>query len=276
MPLTPYACANCGHWQRWFAPPPGCPVCTDVRNALPEDGWEFVPAADLAARTATTWRDVLPGVTEFAVTPTFGLDSRGWLLETEGGPLAWEAAAFYSADALAEIAGRGGIRTLGSSHVHGYGALWQLQDEFAPPVVAVGVEDLVWTKAFRVTWPVDEELLLAPGITAYQSGGHFPGHLLLHDATRGLLFCGDALKVDLDDAGEPRGLSCHKAYHAQIPLSHGEVRHYRSLVERLEFDVVLTPFECVKGITREDVLALLDAQLAGPPSAAVIPLSGLR
>ena len=22
MPLRPYSCANCGHWQRWFAEPP--------------------------------------------------------------------------------------------------------------------------------------------------------------------------------------------------------------------------------------------------------------
>ncbi len=39
---------------------------------------------------------------------------------------------------------------------------------------AVGVEDLVWTKAFRVTWPVDERLDLAPGLVVHRTGGHFP------------------------------------------------------------------------------------------------------
>ena len=41
--LPAYACTNCGHWQRWPAPGPTiCPVCADVRNALPEHGFEFV------------------------------------------------------------------------------------------------------------------------------------------------------------------------------------------------------------------------------------------
>ena len=47
MPLRPYACANCGHWQRYFAPPPDCPVCTDTRNDLPEDGWQFLPVEEV-------------------------------------------------------------------------------------------------------------------------------------------------------------------------------------------------------------------------------------
>jgi len=160
--------------------------------------------------------------------------------------------------------------------VHGFGALWQLQDELEPPVVAVGEPDLVWTKAFRVTWPMDETLQLAPGLTAHRTGGHFAGHTVLHDERRRLLFCGDALKVDLSPDGEPVGLSCHKAFHAQIPLSHGDVRRYRAVVERLDFDAVLTPFEHAKGVTTEDVLRLFDAQLSGPPSAAAIPLAGLR
>ena len=41
--LPAFACTNCGHWQRWPAPGPQvCPVCADVRNALPEHGFEFV------------------------------------------------------------------------------------------------------------------------------------------------------------------------------------------------------------------------------------------
>ena len=49
MPLSPWTCTNCGHWQRWFATPPSCPVCTDVRNALPDDGWDFRPLDEDAA-----------------------------------------------------------------------------------------------------------------------------------------------------------------------------------------------------------------------------------
>ena len=277
-PRATYACEACGFWQRWFdsGPPATCPVCTDYRNALPDDGFSFVTHAELDRRLTSEVAEVAPGVFEVRTRPRFGLDSVGWLLETEVGLVGWEAAGHYHADVLDEIRGRGGLAVLGSSHVHGFGALHQLQDELEPRVVAIGERHLSWTKAFRPTWPVDDRLELAPGLTAHVSGGHFDGHLVLHDAARGLLFCGDALKVDVDDDGAPVALSAHKAFHAQVPLSHGDVRRYRALVETLDFDTVLTPFECVKGVTTGDVLRLLDRLLSGPPDPAPVELAGLR
>jgi hypothetical protein len=278
MPLRPYSCANCGHWQRWFAEPPFCPVCTDVRNALPDDGWVWITPDDLADREAR-WAEVAPGVRGYWVEPQVGLGTTGWVIETDDGPVGWEGAGFYPPAALAELRRRGGLVALGASHVHGYGALWQLQDELAPPVLAIGVADLQWTKAFRVTWPTDDRHELAPGLVMHRSGGHFPGHSVLHDERRGILFVGDLLKVDLargaDGRGTPVGLSCHKAFHAQIPLSHAEVREARALVERLEFDAVATPFEFAAPVSAKQVLALFDRQLAGQPTSGPVPLSEL-
>ena len=273
MPLRPYSCANCGHWQRWFAEPPFCPVCTDVRNALPDDGWAWITPADLADRQAR-WAEVAPGVTGYWVEPQVGLGTTGWVIETAAGLVGWEGAGIYPQDSLTELRRRGGLVALGASHVHGYGALWQLQDELAPPVLAIGVDDLQWTKAFRVTWPTDDRHELAPGLVMHRSGGHFPGHSVLHDERRGILFVGDLLKVDLD-GDTPVGLSCHKAFHAQIPLSHAEVRQARALVERLEFDAVATPFEFAAPVSAKQVLALFDRQLAGQPVAGPVPLSEL-
>ena len=77
MPLSPYSCTNCGHWQRYFAPPPDCPICSDVRNDLPEDGWEFLTPAQVLPKLTHHWREVMPGLWEFwsTVTPT----STPWL-----------------------------------------------------------------------------------------------------------------------------------------------------------------------------------------------------
>ncbi|MDH6229102.1 MBL fold metallo-hydrolase [Streptomyces sp. MJP52] len=275
MTLTMYACAHCGHWQRWFTVPPACPVCCDVRNALPEDGWDIPDEKTVGALLDARWHRPAPGVTGFRTLPSFGLGPTGWLIEAEGGNVAWEAAPYYPPDALAEIERLGGVTRLGASHVHGYGALWQLQERFDPPVVAVGVQDLTWTKAFRVTWPVDERLELAPGLTVHRTGGHFPGHCVLHDERRKILFCGDALKVDLDGT-VPRALSCHKAYHARVPLSHDEVRHYRSVIGALDFEAVATPFEFAAPVTTADVLRLFDHQLAGRPDTAPLPLGAGR
>ncbi|RJK96332.1 MBL fold metallo-hydrolase [Vallicoccus soli] len=272
-----YSCTNCGHWQRWFAdaPPPTCPVCADVRNALPDDGFAFLTAEEADAAVTCSWREVLPGVTEFSCAPDLGLGSKGWVLETAAGLLGFECAPWYSDAAVEELRRRGGLAVLASSHVHGYGALWRLQDELDPPVVSTGVADLVWTKAFRVTWPADEVLDLAPGVTLHRTGGHFDGHSVLHDATRGLLFCGDSLKVDLAPDGSAAALSAHKAFHAQIPLSHGELRHYREVIGSLDFSTVLTPFEHAEGVTTAHVLALVDHLLSAPPSSSPVPMEQL-
>lgn len=279
--LPAYACTNCGHWQRWPAPGPMvCPVCADVRNALPADGFEFLTDKQVDELVRCTWEpSPVEGVARFGCTPRFGLDSVGWVIETDIGLVGFECAPWYSDDALTELrrqaAEKGGLAALAASHVHGYGALWKVQQELEPPVVCIGVRDLRWTKAFRVTWPADDVLSLAPDLTLHRTGGHFAGHSVLHDRRRGVLFCGDSLKADLDDHGVPVALSAHKAFHAQIPLSHGELREYLTVVAPLRFDTVCTPFECVPGVTTEHVVHLVQRLLAGPPDAAPVPLEEL-
>ncbi|WP_018334676.1 MBL fold metallo-hydrolase [Actinomycetospora chiangmaiensis] len=275
MPLSPWTCTNCGHWQRWFAAPPLCPVCTDVRNALPDDGWDFRPLDEIARGREARWTEVRPGITGFWCEPQVGLGTCGWVIETDVGLVGWEGAGFYPDDGLAEIRRRGGLVSLAASHVHGYGALFQLQDELDPPVVAVGVRDLEWTKAFRVTWPLDDRHEFAPGLVAHRTGGHFDGHMVLHDEQRRVLFCGDMLKAALDDAGRATGLSAHKAFHAQIPLSHQEIRDAYEVIGNLDFDAVATPFEFVEGVTTAHVLALYDRLLSAQPVAGPIPLAEL-
>lgn len=279
--LPAYACRNCGHWQRWPAPGPlVCPVCADFRNGLPGDGFEFWTTDQIDAIVTGFRRPTaVDGVTEFGTEPRVGLDSRGWVIESDRGLVCFEFPPRYTPDMLDHLRAMsdtaGGIRALATSHVHGYGALWQLQQELDPQTVCVGVRDLEWTKAFRVTWPVDDELELATDLTLHRSGGHFEGHLLLHDRRRRVLFCGDLLKADLDSDGNPVALSAHMAFHAQIPLSHALVRQYRGLVESLEFDTIATPFELVPNVTTEHVLRLFERLLSGPPQAAPISMEEL-
>ena len=275
MPLTPFACANCGHWQRYFATPPHCPVCSDVRNDLPEDGWDFRTPEALAPTLQYHWRETIPGIWEFWSTPRFGLDSHGWLLLHPDGNVAFEAAPLYNETQLAQIEQLGGIAVLAASHPHGYGALYQLQDRFNPTLL-IQREDLQWTKAFRVTHPYDETLEIRPGLTLHHTGGHYEGHAVLHDAGRRALFAGDALKIDFDADGKAQRISCHKAYHKQIPLSRDEARRYRDVIGGLDFTSVFTPFEYATGIDTHAASRLLDAVIEGPPFTHPLPLSELR
>jgi len=276
MPLKPYACGNCGFWQRYFATPPDCPVCTDTRNDLPEDGWRFLDVAAVRDTLRGSWRHVRDDLVAFTTAPPLGLNGTGWLLLHPDGNTAFEAAPFYTDAMLAEIRRLGGIRFLAASHAHGYGALWQLQDVFAPELLAIHKDDLRMTKAFRVTWPYDDTLALKPGLTLHHVGGHYEGQAVLHDAERRILFCGDAFKVDQDAAGESVAVSTHKAFHKSIPLTAGELRRYREVIAPLVFDTVCTPFEYAPGIGRDIALAVLDDGLRGPPGVRHLPVAGLR
>ena len=89
------------------------------------------------------------------------------------------------------------------------------------------------------------------------------------------MFVGDALKLELDADGRAVALSCHKAYHKQIPLSPDEARRYRAVFGALEFDTVFTPFECATGVPKAAVMELLDRMVAGGGSTRPVPIPAL-
>jgi glyoxylase-like metal-dependent hydrolase (beta-lactamase superfamily II) len=273
LPLSYFACAHCGFWQRHFAPP-DCPVCTDTRNDLPEDGWRFLPETEVAATHDGAWRQVADDLWAFTTTPALGLAGTGWLIVRSDGNIAFEAAPYYSAAMLAQIAALGGIRFLAASHAHGYGALFQLQRAFAPEV-AIHRDDLRMTKAFRVTWPYDDVLDIGGGCALHHVGGHYEGQAALHDAPGRRLFCGDMFKIDQDAGGRSTAISSHKAFHKDIPLTHAELRRYRDVIAPLDFDAVLTPFEYAPEVGRDVALRVLDEALARRPEVRRVPLDSV-
>ena len=276
MPLTRLSCTHCGFWHSWFEGKEpltlNCVLCSDVRNALPPDGWDYADVGRVARTVATRWEEVTPGIWGFWCEPRYGLAGTGWLIRRDDGNVAFEGAPFYHDDALEQIDRLGGVRLLSASHPHGYGALWQLQERFRPELV-IHREDVRYTKAFRVTTVADDEHEFATGLTLHHVGGHYEGQCVLHDGQQRALFVGDSLKFDDFDAeGRVHALSCHKGYHYQIPLSRGELRHYRRVFERLPFDRAFTPFEFAPNVTCADALALFDRLIAGTPTTRPQPM----
>ena len=276
--LAPWVCTHCGFWQRWFAAPPSCPVCTDYRHPLPPGGWEFLDTPAVAASCTTDWREVLDGVWMIESAPAVGIGPAGWLIETEAGNVHWEGAGWTSDAALDWMASRGGVRWLAFSHSHVLGSAWRVAERFRPEVV-VQSEQLPWAQALPVSWPYGASARLADdiggtndaptgtasgaGLRLVHTGGHTPGHSVLHWPERRLVFCGDAFKFKLDADGRATHVSTHRAYDAHIPLSHDDVRSYRDTFSALDFDGVVSPWEAVPTGGKAAVLGLLDALLAG-------------
>ena len=265
MPLTHYACTHCGGWILWFdtREPIACPNCMDVRNALPEEDFTYLRIDEAPGTYRTEWREILDGLWEFWTVPQLGLGSHGWLIIRKEGNIAFEAAPFYDEASKQKIESLGGIKILGASHPHGYGALWQLQEQHQPDELIIHRDDLVHTKAFRVNRPIDDYHRLDDQREFQRLGGHYEGQTALYDGQYKILFLGDALKIDFGPDGQtPVALSCHKGYHYHIPLTRSELLHYREVFGRFDFDHVCTPFEFGRGVGRREAIALVDYLLA--------------
>ena len=276
LDMPAFFCDNCGFWQRHFASPPSCPLCLDARHVVPQKGWSFRDAAEAERLYPCHWEEAEPGIWRFWNDPVSGIGSHSYLIRTDAGNMMFEGCAVYDAAALAHIDALGGVRVLSASHPHSYGALWQIQDRFDPEL-ALHPGDLAWSAAVCVTWPFDDLLEPLPGLELHLTGGHFDGHTVLYDRQRRILFCGDALKFELDPIDKRRAvtISAHKAFVRGVPLTPGELRRYRDAFAPLDFTSTWTPFEQVRNSGRREALALIDALLATRPHAAPVPLDEL-
>lgn len=273
MALTHYSCTNCGFWQHYFAVPPACPVCSDVRNALPENGWEFVSEAEMFERerrgeVKCRWREIDEGIWMFSNETPIGIGSSGYLIRRETGNIAFESPGWWTRAAIEFIDSLGSINFISSSHPHGFGALWQLEENYPGSTIAFQREAVQFTKAFCVNFVFDDVLAIDEAATLYHVGGHYEGQSVLHYAPRRILFCGDALKFDLDEDGKTFAVSCHKAFHKGIPLSKTEVENYLKVIGNLDFTQACTPFEHSSDATTADAVRLFEEQLASHRTSA--------
>ena len=273
MSLLPFCCTNCGFWQRRFAPPATCPVCEDYRHPLPPDGYDFRTPQQIDADHRVSLREILPDVWQITTSPQLGIGPCGMLLKTDAGNLHFEGSGWVDDATLGRIADLGGVAFQAFSHGHVLGAAWRINDRFRPRTV-VQAEQLTLARALDVSFPFDDRWDLTDDLELIHTAGHTPGHTVLHWRSRRLLFCGDALKFDLTEhpVGEATAVSCHKAFDAHIPLTHGDVRRYRRLLEPLDFDGVVTPWEAVATGGKAAAMRLFDAQLAGAPFADPLTL----
>ena len=276
LDLPPYVCDNCGWWQRHFEAPPSCPMCLDARHVVPQTGWRFRTLEEAEAAFPCHWAEVEPGVWRFWNEPVAGIGPSGYLIVTPAGNMAFEGATVFSAAALDHMAALGGVQILSASHPHSYGAIWQIQDRFDPEL-ALPAGDFSWSCALKISWPYDDHLEPLPGLELHVTAGHFDGHAVLFCRDHRILFCGDALKFELDPADPRRALtiSAHKAFVRGVPLTPAELRRYRDVFAPLDFVQTWTPFEQARNSGRREALALIDAMLADRPHAYPVPLEHL-
>ena len=221
----------------------------DYRHILPPTSWQFFDLDEALEAYPMHWEELLPRLWHFWNDPVEGIGSHSYLIQHEDGNILFEGATVYSQSALAQISKLGGIRIASASHPHTYGALWQLQDHF-DAAIAMHVNDLNWTNAFRVTHPVQTNMELTSGIQLVHAGVHFPGQSFMSYDEHGIVFCGDAMKFDLaqGDLRTAVGISSHKSYVRSIPLTQTEISIYQDAFDQIRFSKAYSPFEQVHNV----------------------------
>ena len=242
--MTNFICATCGtQFAASEQPPPKCLICCDVRQYVPPQGQEWTTLASLRKGHRNSWQQYEPGVFGVGTVPEFAIGQRALLLRTAHGNFLWDCISLLDEATIALVKSLGGLRGIAVSHPHYYTTLIERSRAFDDAPIHLHAADREWVA--RPDSAIDfwegEERKLAPGVTLYRCGGHFPGGTALHwregAAGRGVLLTGDILAVMPDGM-----LSFMFSYPNAIPLPDRAVAAIGEKVAPLAFDRIYGAF----------------------------------
>ncbi len=215
-----------------------CPICADERQWVPADGqhWETLSQLAAAGRRTRLW-EVEPGLLELTAEPKVGIGQSAFVVSADGGVVVWDPVGFVDDDAVQRIAALGDVLAISSSHPHMFGAQLEWSRRLGDVPVLVSEPNLPWVSrsgpAIRSHGDHHE---IAPGLTLYRFGGHFPGSTVLHWQAgadgRGVLLSSDTIQGNPDRAT----VTFLRSYPNRIPLSARVVQRIAAAAEQLEFD----------------------------------------
>ncbi|KAJ9624807.1 hypothetical protein H2203_004757 [Taxawa tesnikishii (nom. ined.)] len=115
--------------------------------------------------------------------PKLGIGERACFIQTEHGNVLWDCFAYLGDEAIDFIKSKGGLEAIVISHPHFYTTHLDWAETFDCPVY-MHAADREWLnrkdahgRRVLIEEPTRE---IVPGVTAIQTGGHFPGSMVLH------------------------------------------------------------------------------------------------
>jgi glyoxylase-like metal-dependent hydrolase (beta-lactamase superfamily II) len=231
-----YVCATCAaQFPDASAPPEHCPICTDERQYVPEDGQRWTTLDELASTHANELREdgELTGV---CTTPALAIGQRALLVPLGERFVMWDCVTYFDDEAAAEIERRGGLAAIAISHPHYYSGMADWAARFECPVLLHAADEQWITRPDPAIelWS-GETRELGDGLTLVRCGGHFAGGTVLHwrDGA-GALLSGDIVQVIPDRTH----VGFMYSYPNLIPLPEASVAHIAEALEPYDFDVI--------------------------------------
>jgi glyoxylase-like metal-dependent hydrolase (beta-lactamase superfamily II) len=229
--MTRWICVTCGtQFADREEPPPECPICTDPRQYVPEEGQRWTTLDELRADRRNEVRDE-GALTGIGVEPWFAIGQRALLVDK----VMWDCVHLVDDAAAEEVEQRGGLDAIAISHPHYYTGMVEWAHRFDCPVF-VHVADERWIMrpdpAIEL-WDGDV-IEIGEGLTLVRCGGHFAGGTVLHWAAGRALLSGDIVQVIPDRSH----VGFMYSYPNLIPLPAAAVRGIAQALEPLDFETI--------------------------------------
>ena len=233
-----YICQTCGVQQAPTAvPPASCPICSDERQYIGQNGQHWLTYPELKSTHRNVIKLEEPGLFGIGIEPRFAIGQRALLLQTESGNILWDCVPLLDETTFATIQALGGLNAIALSHPHFNSAIVEWSQAFGGVPIYIHEADQQW--ALRpdpaIQFWSGQTLELAPGVTAINCGGHFPGSSALHWAAgaggKGILLTGDTIYVVADR----RYVTFMYSFPNLVPLKAAAVRQIVDRVAPFKF-----------------------------------------
>jgi hypothetical protein len=215
-----------------------CVICADERQWVPADGQRWATLDELAQSGRRVHvAELEPDLFGLTVEPKVGIGQQTHLVRTRAGNLLWDPVGYLDDDAVNRVREMGDVTAIAASHPHMFGVQVEWSRALGGVPVLVSRADVEWVQRpdpAITTW--SERYDVAPDLTLYQLGGHFPGSSIVHWAAgaggKGVLLVSDTIHANPDRAT----VTFLRSYPNRIPLSPGVVERITRHVAPLPFD----------------------------------------
>jgi glyoxylase-like metal-dependent hydrolase (beta-lactamase superfamily II) len=238
--MPAYICTTCGsQYPNTEAPPAGCLICMDSRQYVNAAGqsWTTLPA--MRKTHFNAFRRLEPGLMGIGTFPSFAIGQRALLLRTSAGNVLWDCISFIDEATVTLVTALGGLAAIACSHPHFIASAVDWSHAFNSVPVYIHARDRRYVPrqdAVLQFW-VEDQVLLAEGLTMIRCGGHFPGSAVLHWAAgsggSGALLTGDTLQVRPD-----KKLTFMHSYPNLIPLDGETVQRIADRLEPWPYETI--------------------------------------
>jgi len=237
--VTSFVCATCGtQFAETEVEPPECPICTDARQYVPEEGQRWTTLEELREghRNEVRADDEPTGI---GTEPWFAIGQRALLVPFGESSLLWDCVHLLDDAAAREVERRGGLAGVALSHPHYYTGMVEWAHRFDCPVyIHAADERWIMRPDPAIELWEGEAKELGHGLTLLRCGGHFAGGTVLHwagaSSGRGALLSGDIVQVIPDRSH----VSFMYSYPNLIPLPAPAVRKIEQTLEPYDFETL--------------------------------------